>query len=62
LAFEQLELAREKSEILDTPGVHLLYYQYLITYYVANELWKEAYEHKKKSATIKSKINIKNKI
>jgi diguanylate cyclase (GGDEF)-like protein len=61
LAFENLELAKMKSEILDTPSTHLFYYQQLITYYVAQEMWKEAYEHKKMSATVKSKINSKNK-
>jgi diguanylate cyclase (GGDEF)-like protein len=61
LAFEQLELAREKCEILDTPSVYLSYYQQLITYYVAQDMWKEAYEHKTKLATIKSNVNTKNK-
>lgn len=61
LALEQLELAKEKSEFLDTPSVHLFYYQQMITYYVAQEMWKEAYEHKKKSAIVKSKVNSKNK-
>jgi len=61
LAFEQLELARIKSEFLDTPSVNLYYYQQMITYFVAQEMWKEAYELEKKSAIVKSKVNSKNK-
>ncbi|MCF6317874.1 MAG: diguanylate cyclase [Proteobacteria bacterium] len=53
LARAYLDKAEKQSKILDTPSIHLYLIDQNITYYVAQEKWKEAYEFILKSNDVR---------
>lgn len=60
LAFAYLEKAEVQSKTLDTPSVHLFYLEQRISYFVAQEEWKQAYELKILTNKVKENVTIKN--
>ena len=61
LAKEHLDLAEKQSKEIDTPSVYIYFYHQKIIYLVAQEMWEEAYDLKKKSAAVRSKVYEKDK-
>jgi len=51
-----LEVAEKQSKVIDTPSVHLYFLKQKIEYFVAQQIWEQAFELKKQADVVRKKV------